>query len=412
MSLPPLTPDQKVKPRRFELRMSTLFAAIFLPVGIYLPYFPLWLDHVGFGAREIAIILSAPMFLRLATTPFITSFADRASDRVHVLIAMAVAAFLLSLGYFLTPSYVVMVGVSVALAVVWTPHGPLADSLALSGVRRFGSDYASLRIWGSASFLIANLAGGMLLSVTGIENVPFLIAAGLAGVVAASLFAPRLGRPRIPSPLSASSLHIPEGGKSLFNPALLWVVAGAGLITASHGFVYGFGSIYWTSLGIGEKVVGVLWSLGVLAEVGIFLAFRRLFGNASSIHILLLAGVGAMLRWIAFPLIWPSGLGVAGFVVGQSLHALSTGLVLLGVQKMIAQTVADHRLGAAQGLVFFGNGFSMAAVMLVSGPLYETLGVKGFYVMAGIAAAGVIALLIARAQPQSAGAGGETSEPS
>ena len=73
MSLPPLSPEQLVKPRHFELRISLIFAALFMPLGVHLPYFPLWLEAKGFDAEQIAIILAAPMFLRVVTTPMITA---------------------------------------------------------------------------------------------------------------------------------------------------------------------------------------------------------------------------------------------------------------------------------------------------------------------------------------------------
>ncbi len=87
MSLPPLSPEQMVKPRRFELRMALIYATLFVPVGVNLPYFPLWLEKNGFDARQIAVVLSAPMFLQVITTPFIAALADRVNDRAHILIA-------------------------------------------------------------------------------------------------------------------------------------------------------------------------------------------------------------------------------------------------------------------------------------------------------------------------------------
>ena len=180
MSLPPLQPEQRVKPRYFEFRISLIFAAIFFPLGVHLPYFPLWLENKGFDAEQIGILLAAPMFLRVVTTPMITALADRASDRVNVLIALAAAAFVLSLGYFLPATYAVVLFVSLALTVFWTPHSLLADSLALSGVRRFGSSYPGMRIWGSLAFLAASFVGGMVLAVTSADAVPVMIAFGFS----------------------------------------------------------------------------------------------------------------------------------------------------------------------------------------------------------------------------------------
>lgn len=394
-----LSPEQLVKPGHFELRMSLIFLTIFAPLGIHLPYFPLWLEAKGFAPEQIAVILSAPMFLRVATTPFITAMADRARERSSVLVLMIAAALLLSLGYFLPPTYAVVLAVSLALAVFWTPQTPLADSLALSGVRRFGSIYARMRIWGSISFLAANLAGGAMLAAFGVSTVPAMISIGLAVALILSFFAPRLGPPRKASPLSATEIQ--EAAPKLLNAYFLFFVIGAGVIISSHGFLYGFVSIYWKSIALSETLVGLLWAWAVVAEVGMFMAFTRVFGHYRATVLLVMAGAAAIVRWLIYPLIWPVGLGAFGFFVAQTLHAFSTGLILIGLQKMIAETVVEERMGAAQGIAFFANGFAMATVTLFSGALYERLGVGGFFAMAGVAAAGLVFILLAaRSAPQ------------
>jgi MFS transporter, PPP family, 3-phenylpropionic acid transporter len=399
MALPPLSPEQRVKPHRFELRLSLIFAAIFFPLGVHLPYFPLWLEAKGFNSEQIGVMLAAPMFLRIVTTPLITAMADRANDRANVLMALVASSFVLSLGYFLTPVYAIVLAVSLALQIVWSAQSPLADSLALSGVRRFGSVYPAMRIWGSVAFLSASLLGGFILGATSAEAVPFIITAGLAFTLTASLLAPRLGRPRVASPLSAAGIQ--STGPKLLHGYFLLIVAGVGVINSSHGFLFGFVSIYWKSIGLSDTVVGLLWAFAVVAEVGVFLVFTRVFGSVSATGVLLVSGAAAFVRWVAFPLIEPSGLGVAGFMVVQSLHAFSTGLFLIGIQKVIAENVPEERTGAAQGIAFFANSFAMAVVTLLSGPLYGRFGVSGFYVMAGIALLGLVLIgLAARLAPE------------
>lgn len=364
-----------------------------------MPYFPLWLQAGGFDAEQIAIILAAPMFLRVVTTPLLTALADRASDRAHVYVALIAASVALSAGYFLTPTYAMVLAVSLALAVVWTPHSPIADSLALSGVRRFGSNYASMRKWGSISYLCANLAGGFILSVTGAQAVPVIIFAAFGAALVVGLIAPRLGRPRRASPLSAADIQ--QSAPKLLNAYFLYFSIGVGVITASHAFLYGFVSIYWKSIGIGDQVVGLLWGWGVVAEIGMFMVFTRVFGSFSVVSIMVMAGIGAIVRWIAFPMIWPLGLGVAGFFAVQTLHAVSVALVLIGLQKMIGETIAEERTGAAQGIAYFSNGFFTAVVTLLSGPLYDRFGVDGFFAMIPIALIGLALIgLAARSAPQ------------
>jgi MFS transporter, PPP family, 3-phenylpropionic acid transporter len=399
MSLPPLTPEQLIKPRHFELRISLIFMAIFISSGVHLPYFPVWLEANGFHAEEIAVILAAPMFLRVVTTPIISTLADRANDRADVLIGLCGASLAISSGYFLPPTYGIVLGVSLVLAIVWTPHSPLVDSLALSGVRRFGCDYSKMRIWGSVIFFCANFFGGVIIAQTSEQIVPVMISVGLAVGLAASFLAPRLGRPRLASPLSTADL--PEAAPSLMRPYFLFFVASAGVTVASHAFLYAFVSIYWKSLGISDSTIGILWAFAVVAEVGMFMVFTRLFGQVPATTTLMLASIAAMVRWIAFPMIWPLGLGVFGFFLVQALHAVSTGLILLSLQKMIAETVSEARTGAAQGINFFASGFGLAIMTLLSGPIYEAMAQSGFYVMAAVALGGLgLGIMARRSAPK------------
>ncbi|MCA0023786.1 MULTISPECIES: MFS transporter [unclassified Mesorhizobium] len=399
MPLPPLSPEQLVKPRHFELRMSLIFATLFVSQGTHLPYFPLWLQAKGFHAEQIAVILAAPMFLRVVTTPLLTALADRARDRADVYIALVAASMIISAGYFLPASYAVVLAVSLALTIVWTPHSPMADSLALSGVRRFGSNYTSMRKWGSISYLCANVAGGFILTAAGAQAVPAIIFAALGAALFAALLAPRLGRPRLASPLSAAEIQ--HSAPSLFNAYFVYFTLGVGILTASHAFLYGFVSIYWKSIGIGDTVVGLLWAWGVVSEVCMFVFFNRIFASVSVVRVMVIAGIGAVVRWIAFPLIWPLGLGVAGFFGVQTLHSVSVAMVLIGLQKMIGETVSEERTGAAQGIAYFFNGFFMAAVTLASGPLYDRFGVDGFLAMIPIAIIGLVLVgLAARSAPK------------
>lgn len=389
--------------------MSIVFAILFISAGTHLPYFPVWLEAIGFGPTEIAVVLAAPMFLRVLTTPLITTLADKARDRANVLTALVAATAIISLGYFLPPTYLGVLTVSLVLAVFWTPQSPLADSIALSGVRRFGCTYTRMRVWGSIFFLLANFGGGIILSATGAGAVPIIISAALFLAGGVSLLTPRLGPPRRASVLSLGNLEQQPDAK-VFDRYFLLSVIGAGLIIGSHGFNYSFISIYWRSIGYSDSLIGLLWACSVFAEVCIFWLFPRLFGALSSTKVLVIAGIFSVIRWVGFPLIEPLGLGVTGFALIQALHAFSTGLVLIGVQKLIGEYVPEHQTGAAQGIAFFANGMSLAAVTLISGLLYAALGIQGSWPMVAVAVAGIIALLVA-GQPQSAGSGGETSEP-
>ena len=379
-----------IKPRLFEVRLSAIYAAGFISGGIHLPYLPLWLEGRGLSAEQIAVVLGAPIFLRGFTTSLIAAYADRANDRANVLTAMAAGSLVVSLGYFLPSSYLVVLVVSMLLAIFMTPHGSITDSLALSGVRRFRSSYTSMRIWGSISYFCANFIGGVVIAGFGAESVPLMLLVCFAVCFVSTLFAPRLGPPRKKTALPP--VHLKGTAGRVFDTRVLLLVIAAGLIIGSHGFLYAFGSIYWKAAGVSPAVIGSLWTVGVIAEVCVFLAFNRVFGRHSVDFMLALSAGTAMLRWCLFPLIVPLGLGTPGFFLAQLLHAFSTGLLLIGLQKLIAENVSEEKTGTAQGVAYFANGMSMAAVTLISGPLYQSFAGGGFYVMA-VMAAGALAVV-------------------
>ncbi len=387
--------------------MALIYVTTIAVNGLFLPYFPLWLEHAGFDAAAIAVILALPMFFRLLTTPAISAYADRSRDRAGVLIACIGATLLLSLGYFLAPTYAIVLTVSLGLAVVWPVQASLADSIALSGVRRFGADYSRMRIWGSIAYFVANFCGGVILSHAGAKVVPLLFSTMMATALAVSLFTPRLGSPR-------REIQSIAGGEPLLRqPFFLLFVVAAGLIQGSHAFVYSFSSIYWKSLGLSDTFVGALWAFAVIAEVMVFASFRRFLGHVTPLQTLYASGAAAALRWTLFPLVWSGGAGVIGFFAVQALHGISTGLMILGLQKMIGEAVPEHQTGGAQGISFLTANTAIAFATLGSGWLYEHFRAGGFYVMAVMAAAGFAVALVARSvQPQSAGSGGYTSEPS
>jgi PPP family 3-phenylpropionic acid transporter len=173
---------------------------------------------------------------------------------------------------------------------------------------------------------------------------------------------------------------------------VLFLLASA-LVQASHAQLYTFGTIYWESIGIGGTAIGFLWAFSVTAEVVMFTVFRRLFGRIPSSVVLAGGAVMAIVRWTLFPLVDPLGLGLGGFFLVQGMHAFSFSAVFLATQKMLAETVPEERIGAAQGAAYFANNILLATLTLAAGPLYRAFGPESFATMAGVAAVAVILAL-------------------
>lgn len=373
------------KPDGFEFRLSLLFATLLVPSAVHLAFFPLWLRDRGFSSVEIATLLAAPVLVRIFATPPVTFYADRSPERAYVMIAITALSVLVSFFLNMNLAFSGLFVLVCLLSASWSPQVPLADSIALSGVRRFGTDFASIRIWGSVAFLAVNICAGLVIERFGSAAVPTMLAAAFASVFLAACLMPRLGRRRRLSDAGP----LPAGPQSLGRPAVLTFLLATGLIQASHGYLYSFGSIYWKESGISADLVGFLWAAPVFAEIVLFRYYRRIFGSARPEIVLLVAGGVAVARWSLFPIIGSLGLGFSGFFVAQLLHGLSFGATYLAQQNYLAHAVPEEQSGSAQGLAVFVHGLIMAAVMFASGPLYDLSKGAGFAVMALIALAGV-----------------------
>jgi PPP family 3-phenylpropionic acid transporter len=374
-------------PFRFELRVALAYFAIFTSSGLHLPYFPLWLEYRALTPTQISIVLSMPLFVRVVAAPLVSMLADRSNDRAHILTMATILAVIVAAFYFVPFGFAGILIVSLMLAPPWTSQVPLADTIALSGVRRYGADFARMRVWGSISFLLTSFVGGVFIQHVGEYIIPWALLATLIAACGMSFIVPRIGKPRRLSPLS--DVDIADAGRALRRPAFVTFLIATGITQASHAYGYSFSAIYWKSIGIEETMIGALWSISVVAEVIMFTFFRRLFGRLHPAKVLIIGSAAAMFRWAVFPLIAPAGLGVAGFLAVQSLHAFSFALSFLGMQKMIALTIPEERGGTAHGLSTFFIGTSLAVATMASGPLYSATGIYGFYAMVALAACGL-----------------------
>ena len=73
------------------------------------------------------------------------------------------------------------------------------------------------------------------------------------------------------------------------------VVAAA--LQASHQVYYGFGTLYWRSLGFSDALIGVLWAEGVVAEIVLFWLGSRLLARLGPLGLMIAGGAAGIVRW-------------------------------------------------------------------------------------------------------------------
>jgi PPP family 3-phenylpropionic acid transporter len=375
---------------RFVLRLALFYGAFFVYLGLSMPFVPAWLAAKGLDVREIGIVLAAPMVVRVIAVPLATRLADRFGMLQRALVAAAVASVV---GFALVgaASGFVAILASYALATaLLAPVLPFADTLALRGLKGRAASYGSVRLWGSVSFIVANMGGGLLLARLGAGDVIWAVVAALALAATAALALDPL------APEAGEGVDELGPGNSLWrSPGFLAAVLGASLIQASHAVMYGFATLQWNARGISGPAIGVLWAIGVIAEVALFALSSRLVGWFGAIGLIMLGGIGGVVRWTAMAFDPP----IAALPLLQGLHGLSFAATHLGTMHYLAQAVPARRGATAQGDFVAMQGIVFAGAMSLSGVLVGAYGSVAYAAMAAAAAIGVVSAWLARRKP-------------
>ena len=392
-------------PPFFAARIALVFCAPMMVNGIALPFFPVWLETLSMSDFQIGIVLAVPMFVRVFTAPVAGIIADRLGERSIVLLWSGLLSLLTALALFATGSFWPVLLLYTLQGAVYSPYVPITEAIMLSGVRRWNFDYGRMRLWGSLAFIVATMIGGWLAGLYGGAMVLPAMAVGFVLTVLGAVMAPKIGKPRRPSPIAAIATMPTKS--TLRQADVQFMLIGVSLVNASHAMLYAFSAIYWQKMGFSGVDVGILWSAGVLAEVVFFLfavQLRRRFNLWSMMAVGSAVAVG---RWILFPM----DMSFAGYFALQCLHAFTYALIHMSAQSRLVERVAEEQEAAAQGLYYFYTGVFTALATFVSGYAYNWYGVEGFYLMSFVAAAGLASvvagrLVAPRAQPQSTGSGG------
>ena len=378
---------QSISADDFRPRVAMLFACVFLVIGIQFPFFPLWLKTRGLDAEAIGIVLSAPIVMRIIAVPLISRAVDRAGDLRGGLI---VTAFGAALGYALVGAVYGFGPILLAVALASAAAAPiisLADAYALRGLQE-KSAYGPLRLWGSIAFIGANLGTGLLLSAIAPENLVWLVVVAFSILGLSTLALPRIDIAVPRADVGAD--RGPASGHLWQSSGFLAIAIAASLIQASHALYYGFSTVDWTAKGHASTTIGLLWALGVVAEIMLFAWSGRLRLNPFAL--VAFGATGAVIRWLA--MVFDPALPLLAAV--QCLHGLSFGATHLGAIQFIARLAGDRKAAAAQGdfttLLAIGN----AAATGCSGLLYGAFGDYGYAVMAAMAALGGVSLALAR----------------
>ncbi|MCB1890624.1 MAG: MFS transporter [Rhodocyclaceae bacterium] len=365
-------------------RLSAYYFFYFAFIGAFSPYFTLYLQSLQFSAWDIGVLMSLMQVMRLLAPNLWGWLADRLGAKMPIVrgaALMSVAGFSC---FFLTQSFTGFFFGMALLAFFWSASLPLVEALTFSHLGQRASGYGSIRLWGSVGFIVAVLGLGWLLDRLPLSAMLWVSLGILGGILACALALPEKREERHESdrlPIG-DILHRREV-KSLF--------AACFFMSAAHGALYVFYSIYLVSHGYGTTMVGFLWTLGVVAEIIVFLYLPRLLHIFRLRTILLFSFACAVARFLMI------GWGVEWLwivLVAQVLHAATFGAYHAASVAAVNRWFSGRHQARGQALygsISFGAGGMLGG--LVSGWTWDVLGAELTYSLSSaFALAGMIIL--------------------
>lgn len=356
--------------RTWPFAFNVLF---FAGTAFFGPFIVLYYQSLGFTGAQIGVLTGIAPLITLVCAPLWTGFAD-ATHRHRLL--MTVAMVCGSLTIFATPFFNLfapLLLVAVLGNAFFSPVAAFADSAIMFMLGDAKDMYGRIRLGGTIGYGISASVAGALVQNLGLK-VAFW--GGAALIFMACFVSQRL----VHSTVKAGHLTVAEVRALLTNRRwLVFLTLGfaAGLTLAvNNNYFFPF----MKELGAAESTMGLALTIGTISEVPVLLVANRLIRRLKPYGLLILSMVITALRMVLFGVV--SAPGVVLFV--QLINGLTFVTVWVAGVSYADENAPPGMGATAQGLfgaMVFGVGGAVGGFF--GGPLLETIGGRGLYLVSG-----------------------------
>ncbi len=364
---------------RQSLQFSLFFFAYFGYLGVFSPYASLYFADRGMSAPQIALLISLMQVLRIFGPATWGWIADHTQKRARVLQVTALASAVLFCGLFFGRDFVHFLLVMLAVSTFTSALAPVSEALMMADMKGDMTHYGRLRLWGSVGFIAAVVLAGYLFDWHGIGLFPWAGLVLLAAVAGVSLGM----RESAPAP---AGQVVPSVRALLRRREVIAFFGSTFLMIAAHAALYVFFSLYLEKIGYGTGLIGMLWALGVVAEIVFFYYQAPIFARFGVQKLMLASLLAAALR---FALTGALAHSLAVLLFAQILHAATFGIHHAASVAMLQRWFSGPLQARGQALftsISYGLGGTLGGLML--GLLWDNWGPASVYWAAAIFALG------------------------
>jgi MFS transporter, PPP family, 3-phenylpropionic acid transporter len=369
-------------PKNYYWRIAGFYFFYYAFVGMFAPYWSLYLKSIHFDAIEIAILVAVQPVMRMIAPTLWGWLADRTGKRLLVVQIAATLSAVCYLGVFATTSFWGMFLVLALMGFFWSASMPLVEATTLTYLGKHSARYGRIRSWGSVGFIASVVGLGYALDHMAIAWLLWVGAVIEFGIV---LFAGQIP----PTEVLAHHTDSLPVKQIVLQSRVVALFGACFLMSVAHGAYYTFYSIYLVEHGYAKSAVGGLWALGVICEIGVFFLMPWLVRRFGFTRILLVSFSSAVLRFMLIG--WCVDL-LSLLLVAQVLHAATFGAyhaASVGLVHEFFQGRHQSKGQALFGSLTYGAGGMLGG--LASGPIWQHYGASVLYsCSAGVALLGLL----------------------
>ncbi|AWL12435.1 putative 3-phenylpropionic acid transporter [Saliniradius amylolyticus] len=342
--------------------LAVSYFLYFGTLGVLVPYLSLFLDGRGMSSETIGSLLAIITLARIAGPYLWANLADRSGKVLTILqLGSLVACLSFIVILFLYGFWPLALGFSAAL-LFWSAIMPQLEVITLNAVDGDSGGYTRIRLWGSIGFILLTILSGLLVDLFGTEAIMVSCVLIMAALFASSL---KLTEP------SAPEHHEVKGSlwQKLKQPLFIGFIAVACLQQIGLAPYNAFFTLYMKDIGYNGTQTGLLLSVGVLAEIGIFIIAGRVIGRLGIKRVMQLSLALTVLRWyvLAYHASVPELL-----IPSQLIHAASFGLTHACAIRFIHQYFGRQFQSRGQALyVSLATGLGAALGNYGAGSLWQ-----------------------------------------
>jgi len=372
-------------------RLSSSYFFYFAILGLISPYLSVFLDSKGFTSLELGEIFAILTATKIIAPSLWAILADKTGQQLRIIRLGAVLALLNFMLLFWLDSYW---SISLCLALFslfWTAILPQLEVLTLNSVRRSNKIYARIRLWGSLGFIVLAIFAGQVMAfydqknLSSVTNTPFTNAFVLmgGGVLFLLLLSTLSLKPRHVIATTTTQVSSIKD-KLLEFRFLIFFIAGI-LLQISFGPYYGFFALFLRDLEYPGFAVGLLISLGVVAEIVVFIFASHFFKHFSLKSLLIFSLAITAVRWLVVGMYGDS---VWLLALTQLIHAASFALFHSASMVFISNHFSTCQQSRGQAIYLGGvYGVGGAIGAYLAGALWlDGVGATSAFVTASVTA--------------------------